>query len=86
LKLLYKAATRCSKRLFFAETSAANAESAFCKWETFAKNYLTVKLAVLDIKKITQTAEKGINDFNLVRKPEQHRSTLDFRQKVSSYY
>ncbi|KAG7361350.1 UvrD-like helicase [Nitzschia inconspicua] len=32
LKLLYTAITRCSKRLFFAETKRSVAGDAFCKW------------------------------------------------------
>lgn len=32
LKLLYTAITRCSKRLFFAETKKSMAGDAFCKW------------------------------------------------------
>jgi hypothetical protein len=61
LKLLYTAITRCSKRLFFAETSTGIASNAFIKWATFQKNgqpSLCVKQVVDDVERMVKTADE----------------------------
>jgi hypothetical protein len=61
LKLLYTAITRCSKRLFFAETSTGIASNAFTKWATFQKHgqpSLCVKQVVDDVERMVKTADE----------------------------
>ena len=68
LKLLYTAITRCSKRLFFAETGTSIAGSAFVKWATFVKKEqngslraakgLAVKQVVDDVEKMVKTLDE----------------------------
>ena len=66
LKLIYTAITRCSKRLFFAETKPSIAGSAFIKWATYVKKEessaspgaLAVKQVVDDVEKMVKTLDE----------------------------
>jgi hypothetical protein len=65
LKLLYTAITRCSKRLFFAETKQSVAGDAFIKWCTVMDKPLAVKQTVDNVERLKKTADEwaasGIN-------------------------
>ncbi|KAL3919812.1 MAG: hypothetical protein SGILL_003567 [Bacillariaceae sp.] len=65
LKLLYTAITRCSKRLFFAETNPSIAGSAFKKWCTVTEKPLAVVQSVTNVDRLKKTADEwaasGIN-------------------------
>jgi ATP-dependent exoDNAse (exonuclease V) beta subunit len=64
LKLLYTGITRCSKRLFFAETQNSPAGEAFRKWSTIERNNETTPLAVEqaadNVERLTKTADEWI--------------------------
>jgi hypothetical protein len=62
LKLLYTAITRCSGRLFIAETGSSIAGQAFVRWATSRKkcgdDALAVKQDVQDVKKMVRTPDE----------------------------
>lgn len=58
LKLLYTAITRCSKRLFFAETSKSVAGDAFKKWCTVMEKPLAVVQTVTNVERLKKTADE----------------------------
>jgi ATP-dependent exoDNAse (exonuclease V) beta subunit len=64
LKLLYTAITRCSKRLFFAETKRSGAGEAFRKWCTIERNdkriALAVEQSVDDVERLKKTADEWV--------------------------
>ena len=64
LKLLYTAITRCSKRLFFAETKRSGAGEAFRKWSTIERNdkrtALAVEQSVDDVERLKKTADEWV--------------------------
>ena len=82
LKLLYTAITRCSKRLFFAETEESEAGRAFVKWATQSKKDT---IATSDKRRMTCFAVKQVvNDVErMVRTTDEWRASgVDFAMEA----
>ena len=63
IKLLCTAITRCSKRLFFAETAVSIAGDAFCKWATItaansSPETLAVKQILDSVERMAKTTDE----------------------------